>query len=57
LEDAQFAATSALSKCLHEIGMPQSPMDMAAVEWCEEWLTQNHLDLPKAVVSMISVAA
>jgi hypothetical protein len=32
-------------------------MDMAAVEKCDEWLVQNQVDLSKAVVTMISLAA
>jgi hypothetical protein len=58
LHDAQFAAVTALSQCLRENGTePPWPMGLAAVEQCDEWLEQNHVDLSKAVVSMISVAA
>jgi hypothetical protein len=32
-------------------------MDMTAVERNAEWLSRNHVDLSKAVVSMISLAA
>jgi hypothetical protein len=57
LDDANFAcaAASALSQCLRETGTPPLPMDMAAVEKCEEWLEQNHMDLSKAVVTMIFI--
>ena len=57
LHDAQFAAASTLSNCLRDNGTPPLPMDMAAVEKSDEWLKQNRVDLSKAVVSMISVAA
>ena len=58
LDGAQYAAASALSRCLHENGTPPPlPMDMAAVAKCDEWLEQNQVDLSKVVVSMISVAA
>ena len=57
LDDVHYAAASALSKCLRENGTPPLPMDMAAVQKCDEWLKQNHVDVSKAVVSMISVAA
>jgi predicted RNase H-like HicB family nuclease len=58
LDDAQYAAASALSKCLRENGTPPPlPMDMAAVEKRNDWLEQNHVNLSKAVVSMISLAA
>jgi predicted RNase H-like HicB family nuclease len=57
LHDAQYAAASALSQCLRANGTPPLPMDLAAVEQCDEWLEQNGVDLSKAVVSMISVAA
>lgn len=58
LDDAQFAAASALSRCFRENGTPLPlPMDMAAVAECDAWLEQNHVDLSKAVVSMISMAA
>ena len=58
LEDAQFSAASALSKCLRENGTPPPlPMDLTEVEKCDEWLEQNHVNLSKAVVSMIRLAA
>ena len=57
LEDAQLAAASALSHSLRANGTPRLPMDLAAVEQRDEWLQQNRVDLSKAVVSMISVAA
>jgi hypothetical protein len=41
---------------IFETGTPPLPMDMAAVEKCEEWLEQNHVDLSKALVTMISLA-
>ena len=58
LDDAQYAAASTLSRCLQENGTrPPMPMDMAAVKKSDEWLKQNRVDLSKAVVSMISLAA
>jgi predicted RNase H-like HicB family nuclease len=58
LHDAQYAASSALSQCLREKGTPlPAPMSMAAVAGCTEWQEKNHVDLSKAVVSVISLAA
>jgi predicted RNase H-like HicB family nuclease len=58
LDDAQYAAASTLARCLHENGTPSPlPMDMAGVAKRDDWLKRNHVDLSKAVVSMISVAA
>jgi hypothetical protein len=57
LHDAQSAAASALSQHLQANRTPPSPMDLAAVEKNDVWLKQNHVDLSKAVVSIISVAA
>jgi predicted RNase H-like HicB family nuclease len=58
LDDARFAAASALSQGLHENGTPPPlPMDMVAVAKCDEWLEQNQVDLSKAIVSMIPLAA
>jgi predicted RNase H-like HicB family nuclease len=58
LHEAQFAAATALSQCLRENGTPPPwPMDLAAVEKCDKWLEQNQVDLSKAVVSMIQLAA
>jgi predicted RNase H-like HicB family nuclease len=54
LDDAKFAAASALAQCIHENGsLPLQPMDMSAVQRSEEWLAQNDVDLSKAVVSMV----
>ena len=57
LDNAQVVAASALSQHIRQNGTPPLPMDLAAVEKNDEWLKQNDVDLSKAVVSMISVAA
>ena len=57
LHDAHYAAASTLSRCLQVNGSPPLPMDMATIKKCDEWLEQNHVDLSKVVVSMISLAA
>ena len=58
MEDAEYAAASALRRCIEETGLPAPlPMDMAAVQRSDEWLSLNHIDLSKAVVSMVPVAA
>jgi predicted RNase H-like HicB family nuclease len=56
LDDAGIAATSALTRCLRENGTPPLPMDLAAVQQHREWLELNHIDLSKAVVTMIQLA-
>jgi predicted RNase H-like HicB family nuclease len=57
-EAAEFAAASALQQCIQESGsLPPPPMDLAAVQLNDEWLTQNQIDLSKAVVTMVSLAA
>jgi hypothetical protein len=38
LDDAKFAAVSALVQCLRESGSPRHPMDLEAVQRNEEWL-------------------
>jgi hypothetical protein len=57
LDDAKFAAATALVRCLREYGTPPLPMDLAAVKRNEDWLKQNQVDLSKAVVTMIQLAA
>lgn len=58
LDDAKFAAVSALAECIRDgNSLPSAPMDMATVQKSEEWLSRNHIDLSKAVVSMIPLAA
>jgi hypothetical protein len=58
LDDVQIAAASVLSRHLRESARPVPvPMDMKAVAERNEWLERNHVDLSKAVVAMISVAA
>jgi hypothetical protein len=57
LHDAQYVAATALVQ-LHQHETPALlPMDGAVVYRCEEWLERNEVDLPKAVVSMIHLAA
>lgn len=58
LDDAKFAAASALTQCIQENGAPPlHPMDMDAVQRSAEWLSQYNIDLSRAVVSMIPMAA
>jgi predicted RNase H-like HicB family nuclease len=58
LDDAKYAAASALIGYLRESNAQTPlPMDMAAVHKSEEWLKQNQVDLSRAVVSMIPLAA
>jgi predicted RNase H-like HicB family nuclease len=58
LNDAGYAAATALRKGMRAAGSPlPPPMDMTAVERNAEWLSRNHVDLSKTVVSMISLAA
>ena len=57
LNDATHAARSALGRCISERGSPPSPMDMESVRRNKEWLELQHIDLAKAVVTMIDVAA
>ncbi|HET6159024.1 MAG TPA: type II toxin-antitoxin system HicB family antitoxin [Dongiaceae bacterium] len=58
LEDAKYAAASTLQQCIRRSGSPApAPMDMNAVQRSEAWLTHNQLDLSRAVVSMIPLAA
>ncbi|MEZ5832571.1 MAG: type II toxin-antitoxin system HicB family antitoxin [Dongiaceae bacterium] len=58
LDDARFAAQSALRQCIEDSNTPPPmPMDMLAVERNEDWLKRHHVDLSTAVVTMIPVAA
>lgn len=56
VDDATFAATTALSRCLAENGhLPSLPRDLAEIERDEEWLSRNNVDLHEAIVTMISL--
>lgn len=56
VDDATFAATTALSRCLAENGhLPPLPRDLAEIERDEEWLSRNNVDLRAAIVTMISL--
>jgi predicted RNase H-like HicB family nuclease len=56
VDDATFAATTALSRCLAENGhLPPLPRDLAEIERDEEWLSRNNVDLHEAIVTMISL--
>jgi predicted RNase H-like HicB family nuclease len=58
LDDAQFAATSALERCIEERGLSAPlPKDLSAVSRSEEWLSRNHIDLSRAVITMVRLAA
>jgi predicted RNase H-like HicB family nuclease len=58
LDDAKFAAATALVTCIKKSGTPAPlPMDMATVQGSKDWLKQNRVDLSKAVVTMIQLAA
>jgi predicted RNase H-like HicB family nuclease len=56
VDDATFAATTALSRCLAENGHLSSlPRDLAEIERDEEWLSRNNVDLHEAIVTMVSL--
>ncbi|HJR22497.1 MAG TPA: type II toxin-antitoxin system HicB family antitoxin [Dongiaceae bacterium] len=56
VDDATFAATTALSRCLAENGhLPPLPRDLTEIERDEEWLSRNNVDLRVAIVTMISL--
>jgi predicted RNase H-like HicB family nuclease len=58
VDDATFAATSALSRCVAESGVSlRSPRDLSEIERDEDWLSRNNIDLSQAIVTMISLAA
>jgi hypothetical protein len=58
LDDAKYAAASALAGCIREgSSLPPAPMDLVAVQRSEERLLRDHVDLSKAMVSMIPMAA
>lgn len=58
LDDARFSAVTALKRCLEESHlMPPTPMDLSAVERSQEWLKRNNVDLSRAVISIIPLAA
>jgi predicted RNase H-like HicB family nuclease len=57
LDDAGYAAVSALWQCLAANGSTLPiPMDMTAIERNADWLSRNHIDLSRAVVSMVPSA-
>jgi predicted RNase H-like HicB family nuclease len=56
LDDAEVVAATALRRYIREGSAPPLPMDLTAVEQNEDWLRRNHIDLAKAVVTMIQVA-
>jgi predicted RNase H-like HicB family nuclease len=56
LDDAKFAAVSALVRSIRENGPPPLPMDLDAVQRSEAWLSQQRIDLSKAIVSMVPLA-
>lgn len=57
LDDARFAAASALAQRLHGSGPFPEPMDMAAIRQSEDWLSRNSIDLSRAVISTVPLAA
>lgn len=56
LDAARIAAIDALDKRLKEIGarLPQ-PRDLADIERDDAWLSQNGVDVSKAIVTMVSL--
>lgn len=57
LEDAKYAAYSALQRCIQDSDLPAPlPMDLTAMHRSQEWLSQNHVDLSRAVVTMVPLA-
>ena len=57
LDDARFAAVSALAQRVHGSESLPEPMDLAAIERSEDWLSQNSIDLSRAVISIVPLAA
>ena len=58
VDDATFAATTALSRCAAEHGVSlRPPRDLTEIERDEEWLSRNKVDLSEAIVTMISLSA
>ena len=58
VDDATFAAMTALSRCATEYGTSlRPPRDLVEIERDEEWLSRNQIDLSEAIVTMISLAA
>jgi predicted RNase H-like HicB family nuclease len=54
VEDARFAAVSALSHYIGEAGQTRPrPRDLVEIERDTEWLATNGVDLSKAVITMI----
>lgn len=58
VDDATYAATTALSRCAAEHDMSlRPPRDLVEIERDEEWLSRNDVNLADAIVTMISLAA
>lgn len=58
LYDVQFAAATALVRCLSESGLPPPrPMDMHAVRQNAKWLADNKINLSQAVTMEIPLSA
>jgi predicted RNase H-like HicB family nuclease len=58
VDDATYAAMTALSRCAAEDGVSlRPPRDLAEIERDEEWLSRNRIDLSEAIVTMISTPA
>jgi predicted RNase H-like HicB family nuclease len=56
LDDAKFAATTALAQYIDGQESLPEPMDLAAIDRKADWLAQNHIDLSKAVISIVPLA-
>lgn len=56
LDDAKFAATTALAQYIDGQASLPEPMDLAAIERNRDWLAQNQIDLSKAVISIVPLA-
>jgi predicted RNase H-like HicB family nuclease len=55
VDDATFAATTALSRCIAGNGKAlRPPRDLSDIERDEKWLAQHQVDLSQAIVTMIS---
>jgi predicted RNase H-like HicB family nuclease len=58
VDDATYAAMTALSRCAAEDGVSlRPPRDLVDIERDEEWLSRNNIDLSEAIVTMISTPA
>jgi hypothetical protein len=57
-DDAKFAAMDALLSSMRKSGpMVGNPRDLSEIERDTEWLARNGVDLSKAIITLIPLAA